>query len=226
MSTELQKFSHESVTLKEEDIRRIEAFNSRLNTSPPESEIKINDKANNSKYLPISFVQVKLDEIFLGMWSFRMEHYEVVVNEIVGHGTLTVINPVTGQKIERSGSAAVVIQQSSGSAIAHVSSKIKNTLVKDFPHLQAECLKSAAKTLGKIFGRDLNRKFQDHYTPEYSQEIDRSKINPDIKEELKKSTTIEELKVLWDSISTEDQNNPELKKIFASKKAELKLAKA
>jgi hypothetical protein len=226
MSTELQKFAAESVTIKEEDIKRIEAFNARLNTNPPDAEIKINEMANNSKYLPISFVQVKLDEIFLGMWSFKMEHYEVVVNEIVGHGTLTVINPVTGQKIERSGSAAVVIQQHKDSSISDVSKKIKNTLVKDFPHLQAECLKSAAKTLGKIFGRDLNRKFQDSYNPEYSPEIDRSKINPDIKEELKKATSLDALRILWDSISTEEQLNPELKKIFASKKAELKLAKS
>jgi hypothetical protein len=38
-----------------------------------------------------------------------------------------------------------------------VDAKIKNTLVKDFPHLKAECIKNAAKSLGKYFGRDLNR---------------------------------------------------------------------
>jgi hypothetical protein len=34
-------------------------------------------------------------------------------------------------------------------------------LVKDFPHLKAECLKNAAKSLGPLFGRNLNRNQED-----------------------------------------------------------------
>ena len=46
---------------------------------------------------------------------------------------------------------------------ATVENKIKNTLVKDFPHLKAECLKNAAKSLGVAFGRNLNRGEEDEY---------------------------------------------------------------
>jgi hypothetical protein len=34
-----------------------------------------------------------------------------------------------------------------------------------FPKLKAECVKNAALSLGKLFGRDLNRKNKDEYKP-------------------------------------------------------------
>jgi hypothetical protein len=47
--------------------------------------------------------------------------------------------------------------------LSDVDAKITNTLVKDYPHLKAECIKNAAKSFGKWFGRDLNRNDVDHY---------------------------------------------------------------
>ena len=38
-------------------------------------------------------------------------------------------------------------------------------MVKDHPHLLSACIMNAAKSLGVIFGRDLNRKFADSYYP-------------------------------------------------------------
>jgi hypothetical protein len=38
-----------------------------------------------------------------------------------------------------------------------VDAKISNTLAKDYPHAKAEALKNAARSLGRCFGRDLNR---------------------------------------------------------------------
>jgi hypothetical protein len=32
-----------------------------------------------------------------------------------------------------------------------------------FPNLKSECIKNACKSLGKIFGRDLNRKDSDDF---------------------------------------------------------------
>ena len=214
---------NESVALLTEDrVRSMEAFNQKLNTEPQKNEVQVNKMAGNSNYLPISFVQTKLDEIFLGMWSFEMDHVQVIANEVIGYGVLTVVNPITGMTIKRSGSAAVMIQQTKDSALTDYNNKIKNTLVKDFPHLQAECMKSAAKTLGKIFGRDLNRKFSDDYTPEYSPEIDREKISDDAKETIRKAQTLEDLSILWDSLEESEKANPELVKLMKSRKAEIK----
>lgn len=198
-----------------------EEFMKKLNTAPPANEVKVNKAAGNSNYLPISFVQMKLDEIFIGLWSFEMDRVQVVANEIIGYGTLTVVNPVFLVEIKRSGSAAVMIQMAKDSDVTDYSKKLKNTLVKDFPHLQAECLKSAAKTLGKVFGRDLNRQFTDDYTPEYTSEIQRSQIPDEVKQMMTKAQNTDELVIIWDSLDQDLQQNPELKKLFSSRKAEL-----
>jgi len=43
--------------------------------------------------------------------------------------------------------------------------KKPNALDLAFPKLKAECLSNAAKSLGKIFGRDINRKNKDVFKP-------------------------------------------------------------
>ena len=65
----------------------------------------------------------------------------------------------------RIGAGAVMIMQKSGSDITDVGAKIKNTMTKDYPHLKAECFRNACLSIGKSFGRDLNREFEDQYNP-------------------------------------------------------------
>lgn len=145
-------------------------FSNLINTAPPKKEVKINSQANNSQYLPISFVENKLDEVFSGLWQIKNFRWQVIANEIVGSIELGVYHPILKEWIWREGAGATIIQQLSKQKggtgdITNIGDKIKNTLVKDFPHLKAECLKNAAKSLGKMFGRDLNREFEDSYTP-------------------------------------------------------------
>ncbi|MES1224826.1 MAG: hypothetical protein ABUT20_55560, partial [Bacteroidota bacterium] len=45
------------------------------------------------------------------------------------------------------------------------SNKKPNALDLAFPKLKAECIKNAAQSLGKIFGRDINRKKRDVFKP-------------------------------------------------------------
>lgn len=159
---------------------QLEKYQRDLNQEPPQSDIVIDTRYKlertgpdgqkfyvQPRYMPISFVQTKLDEIFYGLWETKIDHVQVIANEIIGHGRLILTHPVTGTKIERTGAAAVMVQFKSGSQdITDVNNKIKNTLVKDYPHLLAEITKSAARTLGKVFGRDLNREFTDTYVPQ------------------------------------------------------------
>lgn len=189
METQLNKNGNGSLSLIQTDavLKQVEEFTQKLNCEPVKAEVRINKMANNSKYLPISFVQMKLDEIFFGLWETEIQHVQVVANEIIGYGTLRVYHPIAKTWIKRSGSAAVMIQQVSkekgGSGdITNIRDKIKNTLVKDFPHLEAEIIKSAARKFGKMFGRDLNREFADDYTP-FSEDLAEE---PGLNEELDK----------------------------------------
>lgn len=146
------------------NISQLDSFAAKMNVEPLKDSIYINKMANNSKYLPISFIQMKLDEIFVGLWRTENFTTQVVANEIIGQIELSVFHPVAKVWITRIGAASVMIQQKKGAEITDINAKHKNTLVKDYPHLLAECMKSAAKTLGKLFGRDLNRQFNDEYT--------------------------------------------------------------
>lgn len=146
-----------------------------LNQEPPQNEIQINKMANNSKYLPISFIETKLDELFYGLWNTKNFRTLVVANEITGCIDLEFYAPWADRWITRTGCGSVQIQLKSiekgGSGnITHIEDKIANTLTKDYPHLKAECIKNACRSIGKIFGRDLNRKFEDFYNPMESME--------------------------------------------------------
>lgn len=151
--------------------KKSEGFVRLLNLEPNPAEIKVNAAAGNSNYLPISHIEMQLDELFQGLWQMRSFTYSVVANEIVGSLELGVFHPVLQDWIWRTGAAAVMIQQRKGSEITDISAKHKNTLVKDFPHLKAECMKNAARSLGRIFGRDLNRSEIDQYMPGSTQEM-------------------------------------------------------
>ena len=139
-------------------IEKLQMF---LNREPKADTVKINSMANNSKYLPIAEVERTLDEVYSGLWSTVNFRWEVVANEIVGSIDLKVINPANGFELVRTGVASVMVQTVKGQEVV-VANKIKNTLVKDFPHLKAECIKNAAKSLGVAFGRNLNRDSSDY----------------------------------------------------------------
>lgn len=149
------------------ELLALESFNKRLNTPPPKEEIQEN--RDKSKYLPISFVQMTLDEMYFGLWETVGYEEKIIVNELVGKVELRVFHPVIKQWITKTGVAANPIRLKSGSAVTDVESKIYNALSQDAPHLLSDCIKNAAKQLGKRFGRDLNRKFEDNYNAAVTQ---------------------------------------------------------
>jgi hypothetical protein len=134
-----------------------------LNQEPSKSEIKTNKMANNSQYLSIATVERLLDENYAGIWNTKNFRWQVVANEIIGSIDLEVYHPAAKMWITRTGAASAMIQTQKGQPIT-VESKYINTLVKDFPHLKAECLKNAAKSLGVRFGRNLNRGQEEEFS--------------------------------------------------------------
>lgn len=212
-----------------DQVPKLEEFLKRLHAAPEQDEIKINKQANNSAYLPISFIQNKLDEHFAGLWQTKNFKTQVIANEITGSIDLEVFHPVAKTWITRTGVGAVMIQMRSkkngGSGdITNIRDKYSNTLVKDYPHLYAECVKSAAKTLGLSFGRDLNREFVDKYNPIYSQEVQIGQIREGLETSLEECTTTEELMTVWNSYEAY-HDNPLLRKIFTSYKSKLSFIK-
>lgn len=203
-----------------EFIKKIESFQSKLNEAPTAEAdgLDKNKFANNAIFKPISFVQTDLDEFYAGLWNWEMKFCQVVANEIIGWGTLEVFHPIARVWIRRTGCAAVMVQQrskeSGGSGrISDIDDKIKNTLVKDFPHLESECIKNAAKKLGKKFGRDLNRKMEDEYSPIYTEAQENTKGLAEAIQAMKDCKSEDGFRALWDSYGLLNIN-PEFQKNY------------
>lgn len=134
----------------------LQTWTKQFNSEPKGEAVKLNRMANNTPYLPISHIENLLDKYFFGMWSTDNFKWQNVANELVGSIDLRVKHPLSGEILVRTGVGAVQIRVDRDSG-----KKITNALVADVPHLKAECIKNAAKSLGKVFGRDLGRKNED-----------------------------------------------------------------
>ena len=134
-----------------------DALNYFLNQDPPETWVKTNPFANDSKYLPIDKVDVLLRSIF--------KRYRV---EITGQGQtfngvwvtvrLSVLNPITNEWDWHDGIGASEVQVKSGSSPADLANINRGALSMAYPKAETEAIKDAAHKFGRIFGADLNRK--------------------------------------------------------------------
>ena len=218
MTTEIQ--SQGGLLPQTKNFESIEGFAKALNQVPPKNEVQINKAANNSKYLPISFVQMKLDEMFFGLWETVNFQHQVIANEIVARVELRVFHPTAKMWITRTGVASVLIQQKKGSAITDIGAKHKNTLVKDFPHLEAECLKNAAKKLGKAFGRDLNREHTDDHNGVIEQSKEAATVKDELETQLANCDNIAELNLLFNNYASYSTND-QIRQLFMNRRKEL-----
>jgi len=142
----------------------IEKFNVCVNREPEKDMIL--EHRDGFNYLPISHLETLLDEWFFGQWNTVDFKYQQICNEIIGDITLEATHPITGKTIRRIGAASVAIMQDKGAPLGDfTNTKKKTALVMGFPKLKAECFKNAVISLGKSFGRDLNRKVFDKYEP-------------------------------------------------------------
>jgi hypothetical protein len=176
----------ETYSDNEKTILQLQEFIRRLNSPPDLAELE-KTPDNKAFSLPISFVEMTLDELFLGLWSTENYKWSAIANEVQGSIELVVTHPVTGKEIRRTGAASIVItvdslsdeeksamgKQARNLYALNPENKKPNALDMGFPKLKAECLKNAAQSLGKILGRDINRKKQDTFKATYKT------LNPD-----------------------------------------------
>lgn len=127
-----------------------------LNQEPPEQWVKVHPYTKN-KYLPIERVEFLLIKIFQ-RYSVEVVGYSQLFQSIAVHVRLKVENPIDGTFIVHDGLGAAPVQVDSGESAADLS-KIKSAAVQmGLPSAESYAIKDAAEKLGKIFGRDLNRK--------------------------------------------------------------------
>jgi len=147
----------------EPKFKGIEMMQEYMNKQPEKNKIKINKLARNSQYLEIGEIEKQLDEIYLGLWDTSNFEYKVIVNEITASIELKVFHPLAHIWLTRIGVASKQIMVRKETSPMEVTNKIQNCLLTVMPALKAECIKNAAKSLGSLFGRNLNRDIEEDY---------------------------------------------------------------
>lgn len=153
----------EDVTNIQDFREKLVNFTKLLNTAPKPEKIQ---KHQGYEYLPISSVEKDLDKMFFGLVQYECLSYNQIFNEIACHARIKVFHPVIQQWINYDGLGSAVIQQDANTKVIDFNQHKKpNALQLTLPKAYAEAIKNAAKKIGKRFGADINRKFEDEYEP-------------------------------------------------------------
>lgn len=134
-----------------------------LNQNPDQKWVKKNKYANNSLYLPIERVEWLLRKVFK---NYKIEVIETkqVFNGISCTVRLHYKNPISEEWQFHDGVGAAQIQTKAGKSPADLANINNNAVQLCVPIAKSEALKNAAKSFGKLFGSDLNRKDKISYS--------------------------------------------------------------
>jgi hypothetical protein len=129
----------------------IDNFQKKL-SEPPDP--KIVKTMQGFKYIPVEIIEAKLDKYYSGLWKTENLKYSIEINSVAVSLDLHVFHPVAKNWIVRTGIASVPVQLDRETKV------IKQTaLQKNLPAAKAIAFKNAAQSLGRSFGRNLNRGF-------------------------------------------------------------------
>lgn len=128
-----------------------------LNQPPAKCWIKkhpLNDKVN---YLPIDKTEALLDAIFQD-WEVEIKSMTQLAQSICAVVRLHYREPVKGEWRFHDGVGAVPLQVNKGASAADLAQIKSDAVAIGAPSAVSFAIKDAADHIGKIFGRDLNRK--------------------------------------------------------------------
>lgn len=138
-----------------------------VNQEPPQQFVKEHPIAKGVKYIPIDKIELMLTKIFQH-WYVELLREAVMLNAISVSVRLHYKHPVTSEWQHQDGVGAVGIQTDAGKAASDLSAIKQNAVMLALPAAKSFAMKDAAEHIGKVFGRDLNRKDTMAFSPSYS----------------------------------------------------------
>lgn len=180
---------------KLQDLVNMEVVNSNenelqvlLNQNPPEAWIKTNKYANNSRYLAIDKVEYMLTSVFLKWWVEVLE-WKVIANSVAVAVRLFYVSPITGETLHQDGLGAMPMQTDEGAGAVDFNHIKTSAVQMALPGAESYAIKDAAEKIGRVFGKDLNRKdlmgyenLSGRYAPKTPDQIARDRMISLIKE--------------------------------------------
>ncbi len=133
-----------------------------LNQEPKKQWVRSHPIAAGVKYIPIEVVEYLLTSIFIH-WSVEIKNIQVIANSSVVTIRLHYRHP-NGDMRWQDGIGACPIQTAKDAPATDFTQVKSDAVMKSVPAAESYAVKDAAEKLGKIFGKDLNRKDAFGYT--------------------------------------------------------------
>jgi hypothetical protein len=151
----LQELFDESIELA----GKSEGLNAILNVPPPEKWVKTHPYIPGWKYLPIDKVEYLLAKLFK---SYKIEVMKtgMLMNSVEVTARVHYFNPALNEMTFHDGVGACELQtmKDTGALKMDMSNVSRGAVSMALPIAKTLAVKDAADHIGKIFGRDLNRK--------------------------------------------------------------------
>lgn len=140
---------------------KLNEFNTIVNTPPNAKWLKNHPTAKTDKgqpilYMPIGRIEWLLTYVFLAT-KVTVKSVQVIANSVVVTITLHVLHPVLAEWQETDGVGAAPINTKAGAGPTDFANILASSVQTATPAAKSYAIKDAAETLGKLFGKDLNR---------------------------------------------------------------------
>jgi hypothetical protein len=128
-----------------------------LNQPPNPSWIKNHPYAKNVKYIPIGMIEYLLTRIFI-KWHVEVKTVQTIANSVVVTVRLHYQNVEDKGWSWQDGIGAAPIQTEAKAGAMEWDKVRSDAVMKSAPAAESYAFKDAAEKIGKIFGKDINRK--------------------------------------------------------------------
>ena len=136
---------------------KMNALNVLLNSNPPESWIKKHPVYQSVKYITIDKIEYLLTKIFVKWW-IEIKSVQNIANSVVVTIRLYYKCPLTEEILYQDGCGAAPLHTKAGAGALDWNNLQIDSAMKSVPAAETFAIKDAAEKIGRIFGRDLNRK--------------------------------------------------------------------
>jgi hypothetical protein len=127
-----------------------------VNQEPKNEWLKVHPMTKGA-YMPIERVEWLLTNIFV-KWKVEVKLVQVVANSVVVTVRLYYYHPLEKEWMWQDGLGAAPIQTDKGAGAMDWNAVKADAVMKAAPAAESYAVKDAAEKIGKLFGKDLNRK--------------------------------------------------------------------
>lgn len=132
-----------------------------LNHNPPSEFVKTHP-STSTNYIPVEMVEMMMTKVF-GHWSVEIKDYKLIANSVCVTVRLHYKDPMTGESLFQDGAGASPLQTNKGAHATDFTALKNSSVQMALPSAESYAFKDAAEKIGKLFGKDLNRKAYTDY---------------------------------------------------------------